>query len=330
MKEKGKGKHKDKKWPVNTPQAADVLMRYLSSFDDELEAKKKRLDELLGSNHWLSVGNYKENLLKELLINVLPKNLEIGTGFLIFNLNDELLRSKQIDLLIWDPEKGSPLFRDGDFVIIPSESCVAAIEVKTNLTAGKLKSGLKNLESVTRMIRAADQEARSQNELPYRAIFAFGCPKGFWADGILKGIRGHYGSYDIPTEPWPIESRISGTSESMVEYGPDQNRGKFRLKRIHGSKLGWINQVIVMGYGQVSFDFWKINDSSRPVYWAARHGKNGGAYLQLLRGLFKRIYGDNRSSVPRGIASLVLEVGASPAIERFIRIGDNVHSAHRR
>ena len=60
-----------------------ILTQYQLSYGNELQAKKKRLDEIIGDSHWLSVGTYKENILRNMLRNRLPARFEIGSGFVL-------------------------------------------------------------------------------------------------------------------------------------------------------------------------------------------------------------------------------------------------------
>lgn len=111
------------------------IQAFLSTFGDELRSKVNRLDNIIGRDHWLSVGNYKESLIRSFLRSVLPKRYEISTGFVLSkHYKGDIIKSKQIDIIIWDSENYSPIFRDGEFVIIPPEACKIVIEVK-----GKLK-----------------------------------------------------------------------------------------------------------------------------------------------------------------------------------------------
>src|SRR4051812_16353188 len=102
----------------------------------------RRLDLLIGDRHWLSVGNYKESLTRSLLSNKIPKRFEVGTGFVLSIQGGERKISRQIDVLVWDSYNFTPIFREGEFVIIPPEACRAAIEVKGNLDHEELASSL--------------------------------------------------------------------------------------------------------------------------------------------------------------------------------------------
>ncbi|WP_198533055.1 DUF6602 domain-containing protein, partial [Salinivibrio kushneri] len=88
------------------------ISNYFSSHSYELMSKMQRLDYLIGREHWLSVGNYKEELLRSLLRNLLPKRYEVSTGFILsLNENGEQIKSKQQDIIVWDSNDFSAIFR---------------------------------------------------------------------------------------------------------------------------------------------------------------------------------------------------------------------------
>ena len=61
----------------------NIFEKFLSSYNEELLSKVSRLDELIGRDHWLSVGNYKESILRSLISNILPRRYEVSTGFIL-------------------------------------------------------------------------------------------------------------------------------------------------------------------------------------------------------------------------------------------------------
>jgi hypothetical protein len=133
---------------VNT-EKSNIFADFLSSNSKELISKVSRLDDLIGRDHWLSVGNYKESILRNLLSSTLPKKYEVSTGFIIASDKEgKILKSKQIDIIIWDSTNYAPIFRDGEFVVVPPEACSAIIEVKSKLNSKELHDSLLNIDSL--------------------------------------------------------------------------------------------------------------------------------------------------------------------------------------
>ena len=124
------------------------VSNFFTSYNDELVSKMNRLDLLIGKDHWLSSGTYKEKLLRDSLSSFLPKKFEVSTGFIFaIDENGEEIKSKQQDIIIWNSHEYSALFRDDDFVIVPPDACLAVIEVKSNLTNATLKKALESTEN---------------------------------------------------------------------------------------------------------------------------------------------------------------------------------------
>lgn len=119
------------------------LKRFHESLGKELLDVKDRVRYLIGDSHWLSDGEHKEAVLKEVISRFLSNNYSIGRGFVINNKKE---RTNQIDIIIYNNE--SPLlFKEGDFVIVPSNIVCAIIEVKSRVNSiSELKSFIKKAE----------------------------------------------------------------------------------------------------------------------------------------------------------------------------------------
>lgn len=111
--------------------------KFSASIAGELESLSERVRHII--EHGPTVGTYRENLLQSTLRKHLPERYHVATGF-IHGL------AKQIDILIYDRVDYAPIFREGDLVIVPSESVRAVIEVKTKLSSKALISALEVLE----------------------------------------------------------------------------------------------------------------------------------------------------------------------------------------
>lgn len=129
---------------------------YLATFTSELQAKSRRIDLLIG--HSGTVGSYREELLRGLLRQLLPRRYEATTGFIEGC-------PRQLDIIVWDVENYAPLFREHNFVVVPLASVRAVIEVKTTLTRNTLLKGMEILWSTFR---------NRPTVLPvFKGIFAF-------------------------------------------------------------------------------------------------------------------------------------------------------------
>jgi hypothetical protein len=129
---------------------------YLAGFSDELLVKSSRIDLLI--RHTGTVGSYREELLRNLLRQILPKRYEASTGFISGC-------ARQIDIIIWDAEEYLPLFRDRDVVVVPRAAVRGVIEVKTKLETKTLDESMSILFDVFR---------NQQNIAPiFKGVFAY-------------------------------------------------------------------------------------------------------------------------------------------------------------
>lgn len=80
--------------------------------------------------HNPTVGILTEEILRRFLVTYLPKSVAVEQGFVINEKGD---LSKQIDIIIYDNQLYSPLYRVNDIVVVPNKSVLAVIEVKTTM-----------------------------------------------------------------------------------------------------------------------------------------------------------------------------------------------------
>lgn len=166
------------------------LPSFFNSYELELKSKMERLDNLIGKKHWLSVGNYKEKIIRDLLANSLPKRFSLSTGFILsYDNNGNKIISKQQDIIIWDSNKYSAIFQNDDFVILTPESCSAIIEVKSNLTKQKLYEALESCESIYEFLKTPSLNI---NNIP-KFIFAY-TSNNISLHSICKNIEEFYKS----------------------------------------------------------------------------------------------------------------------------------------
>lgn len=232
---------------------ARLISEYQLTYGNELQAKLSRLDGIIGDRHWLSVGTYKENLVKGILRNRLPQKYEVGTGFVLTYRDKNRVLSRQIDVLIWDCEDHSPFFRDGEFVVIPPEACVAAIEVKATLSANDLRDALHNLDSLMQFF----PDYRSlRNKVLHRSIFAFSLGSEVAFPGAVWNAL--YSSYE-QSNHLPMNERVEFSTDDHERW-----------------RLPWISSVSVLGVGNVHCDWWSLNGNSHVVHTAyqAKPNKN--------------------------------------------------------
>jgi len=140
--------------------------KYFDSITDEIKALHERVRNYV-TNHNLTVGQWKESIIRTILRRHLPKNVGIGNGFVVA----EDKTSTQIDILLYDTAKPL-LFQDGDLVIVTPDAVRGIIEVKTTIN----KTGNDGLATVFQKV--ADNVEMipcvNQNEQPcFFGVFVY-------------------------------------------------------------------------------------------------------------------------------------------------------------
>jgi len=105
------------------------MEQYFSLVSKEFELRIKQLRQFI-KHHNPSIGSFNEEILRKFLRDFLPKWVSIGQGFV---LDKEGKISNQIDILIYNSNFYAPLYSINDFVVLPPEAVLVAIEVKTRL-----------------------------------------------------------------------------------------------------------------------------------------------------------------------------------------------------
>ena len=126
------------------------------------------------------VGSIREIALKHLFRPLLTDVADIGTGKIIDNTGTQ---SNQIDIIIYSTDINPPILYDGeksDMGLFPAETCLYAIEVKSQASASELRKAIENAKSVRKMAFLAGYYDENSNPIHHRliaivpAFFAFG------------------------------------------------------------------------------------------------------------------------------------------------------------
>lgn len=138
------------------------IEEFQKTLSRELITIKDRVRNLIGNAHWGEEGRYKESILKNVISRFLPDNLSIGTGFIITMEREQIKRSSQIDIIIYD-NTYPLLFSEGDFIITSPEGVRALIEVKTSIAS----------EDIIGIVKKATENAHLVPNSIFNGVFAF-------------------------------------------------------------------------------------------------------------------------------------------------------------
>src|SRR5262249_18410084 len=113
---------------------------YFRSLTKEVDALKDRVRFLMDNPHWLTDGEWKESVIRQILRRYLPSSVAVGRGFVISKGES----SKQLDVLVFDASK-PVLFRDGDLAFITSDAVIGVVEVKSRTTPARFAAAAREL-----------------------------------------------------------------------------------------------------------------------------------------------------------------------------------------
>jgi hypothetical protein len=106
---------------------------FLKGVSRKLKAHIEDISSNFG--HYGEQGASNERVLEKFLKDYLPKRYSIGRGkVLAFNDSD----SSQIDIIIYDRQRNSPLYTEDGFLAAGIESVYGVVEVKTTLNKNEL------------------------------------------------------------------------------------------------------------------------------------------------------------------------------------------------
>lgn len=147
------------------------LVEYFTSLSREIDSLKDRLLHLKAGTHWLTNGEWKESVIRQILRRNLPDTVEVGRGFVVTGSR----ATRQVDVLIRDATK-PVVFRDGDLAFVTPDAVLGIIEVKSRFTSHGFKEAVRKLAANIELVRLPPRSGRSicpPNTWAFAALFIF-------------------------------------------------------------------------------------------------------------------------------------------------------------
>jgi hypothetical protein len=120
--------------------------------------------------HHGSVGAIREKYAREFLLNFVPRNLAITSGFISDPLGNQ---TPQLDVIVYDPSRLPPITMPAEIAIIPSDSALAIVEIKSNLTVSALEQIMRQLASIETMAHAGTSVSAEARVIVPQVVLAY-------------------------------------------------------------------------------------------------------------------------------------------------------------
>ncbi len=142
------------------------MEKYFIDASEELISKYRKCGN---SKHSPTVGAGREVVLKSFLRGILPKRVGLCSGHVFC----EDQQSKQVDIIAYDADATNGLPLEDDIKLIPAESLLGIIEIKSKLSKTKLIEGIDNIQSVIDLIPPPVNNYFEPPRKPFTIIFAY-------------------------------------------------------------------------------------------------------------------------------------------------------------
>jgi hypothetical protein len=160
--------------------------------------------------HSGTIGTSREDGLKQVLREVLPNQFGIESG----EIDSELGRSKQIDIIIYDATMTNGYSVNNNSKIVPGYSVKAIIEVKSKLSKGKMLQGIHNIESALKVVPPSINIMKRHLK-PFNTIFAYELDRN-----SLKSLAGNLNEIIVEKPGTPV-NLVTVLSEGLIHFDHD-------------------------------------------------------------------------------------------------------------
>lgn len=164
-------------------------------------------DESKAGNHSVVTGTLREGFVRAALQGHLPKGASWSTGQMV-GYAPANKRSGQLDILLHSGELPQIYIHDGYVRLIPSDACIAVVEVKSDITTGKAdkpKSTASLPAALASLVKAKDVPRElgvgPRKPVPVHIV---GFRSGIQANKVAKSISDFFQVAALnPLDYWP-------------------------------------------------------------------------------------------------------------------------------
>lgn len=155
------------------------MTEYYQFVTDELISKLNQVKSFI-TKHNTTIGILTEEILRDFLGKYLSKGVSVEQGFI---MNQDGKMSKQCDIIIYDSQLFAPFYRINDIVVVPSESVISIIEVKTTVAKTIFHETITYFKSFKTILEADTN----------KHLFIYNAPS-------ISNLQSYFLNYKHPTE----------------------------------------------------------------------------------------------------------------------------------
>jgi len=227
------------------------MLDYFKLVSDELLIKLNQTRQFI-KKHNPTIGIITEEIIRNFLRTYLPKSISVEQGF-ILSENGEI--SKQCDILIYDSNFYAPFYRINDIVVVPADSVIAVIEVKTTLTKPIFHNVIRYFENISSITRAK------------KYLFVYNSCDINNLSGYFNSFKhkGDYQQFDhdtfqsLPDEITGINNSYHLKKDYVVGDRDEKGYSSFFFKDEKGTEIGALQNFYISVYSLIE----EYNDKNR-------------------------------------------------------------------
>lgn len=145
-----------------------MLYNVIKEFAVELERRFGSLSAEV--NHGGVKGDLREHQVREFLRSVLPNPFRVETGIIV---DSEAQQSRQQDVIIIDSNAVPPFFDDGQTKVVPVESVIATVEIKSRFDNRTSEEIARNISSIRDLKPRYISKDATKVGIPATFVFAY-------------------------------------------------------------------------------------------------------------------------------------------------------------
>lgn len=215
-------------------------------------------------------GLFREALVEEVLLPLLPTPYKVGTGVVIDHTGEQ---SNQADVIIWDDSISPPLYQARGAGIYAIESVVSTIEIKSEIDADAVRQVFRNAIELATMSYLDWEGNPWRTKAPANILFGFDSTRDSDTelDRLLK-----FGREVIAAEADRIQKAgLRDVPEEFVQGVIIPEKTSYAFGSRPGGREDWIHLAHTATHGGLRDAFAAVLNSLRSIS-AARMSKEKG------------------------------------------------------